>query len=359
MRLPMKDGHVDQEQFNRMVDLYMEAGFRYFDTAHVYIDGESETALREGLVKRYPREQFILTDKLSGSCYQKEADIRPLFQRQLDTCGVEYFDYYLMHALSATVYEKVTACNAFAVVRQLKAEGRIRHIGISFHDKPEVLERILTEHPEIEVVQIQLNYADIDSPSVQSKAVYDVCVRFGKPVLVMEPVKGGALVNLPEEALDILNGLHGGSPASYAIRYAASFEQVFMVLSGMSTPEQMEDNLSYMADFTPLNELEYGAIDRVRAILKAENSIPCTACRYCTPGCPKHILIPDLFACLNAVRRYNDWPSNFYYSTCVNGHGTASSCIGCRQCERICPQHLPITGLLREVAAVFETANVQ
>jgi hypothetical protein len=357
MRLPMvggPEGQVDQTQFNQMVDQYMAAGFRYFDTAHVYLGGKSETALREGLVKRYPRERFLLTDKLSGSCFQSESDILPLFETQLEALGTDYLDYYLMHALSAEVYEKFTACNAFSVAQDLKAQGRIRHLGISFHDTPEVLEKILREHPEIEVVQIQLNYLDYDDPSVQSGGVYRVCRKFGKPILVMEPVKGGGLASLPEEALTLLRQCGDGSPASFAIRYAASFPGVFMVLSGMSDPEQMSDNLGYMSDFQPLSPKEQDTLIKVREIIKKQDLIPCTACRYCTAGCPKHIAIPDLFACMNNQKKYQDWSSTFYYGVHTKDRGRAGDCIRCRKCERICPQHLPITDLLQQVSQVFD-----
>ena len=357
MRLPMiggAEGRVDIEHFRDMVDMYMAAGFRYFDTAHVYIGGQSETALREALVERYPRDSFILTNKLSGSCYPREADILPLFQTQLDACGVEYFDYYLLHALSEEVYQHVTRCRSFDVVRRLRDEGRIRHIGISFHDKPALLERILTEHPEIEAVQIQLNYVDIDSPVVQSGEVYDVCTRFHKPVIVMEPVKGGALASLSSAASKPLEALNGGSPANYALRYAASFENVRVVLSGMSTREQMAENLRSMANFQPLAERERAAIDSVRSIIRGENAIACTACRYCVPGCPMDIPIPDLISCLNAVRRYKDWPSSYYYTVAVQGRGRASQCVQCGQCARICPQHLPIPSLMTEIAEALE-----
>ena len=358
MRLPMiggAEGEVDQAQFNQMIDRYLGAGFRYFDTAHVYLGGKSETAIREGLVKRYPREAFLLTDKLSGSCFQSEADIYRLMDTQLEATGAEYFDYYLMHALSAEVYQKFLSCNAFEAVRKMKAQGKLRHMGISFHDKASVLERILSEQPDIEAVQIQFNYLDYDNPSIESKAVYDVCRRFQKPILVMEPVKGGGLSDLPAEAAEIFAALGGGSPASYAIRYAASFPGIEMVLSGMSTLGQLEDNVSYMEDFRPLNQEELKAVEQVREILKAQNTVACTACRYCVPGCPKHIQIPDLFACLNTKRRYQDWSSDFYYKVNTKDHGKASDCVGCRQCERICPQHLPITQLLKETAATFET----
>lgn len=356
MRLPMiggAEGTVDHAHFCRMIDAYMAAGFNYFDTARVYLGGQSETALRECLVKRYPRDSFILTDKLSGSQFTSKEAIRPLFQEQLDATGVDYFDYYLMHSMSTESYEKFTKLDAFSVTAELKAEGKIRHLGISFHDKPEVLERILTEHPEVEVVQIQLNYIDYDDPSIQSGPVYEVCRKFQKPILVMEPVKGGALADLPPEADKLLRDL-GGSPASYALRYAASFPGVMMVLSGMSDTDQMADNLATMADPQPLSQAEAQAIEAVRMILRSQDTVPCTGCRYCTPGCPRHIQIPDLFACLNTKRKYQDWNSDFYYSVHIKDHGKASDCIGCRQCERVCPQHLKIAELLKQVTEAFE-----
>lgn len=357
MRLPMiggMEGEVDQQQFNRMVDKFLAEGFTYFDTAHGYLGGKSEIALREGLVKRYPRDAYQLTDKLTENFFHTESDIRPFFEQQLAATGVDYFDYYLMHALTVEHYRKFTVCNAFEVAKQLKAEGRVQHLGISFHDKPALLTQILTEHPEIEVVQIQFNYADYDDPSIESGAVYEVCRQFGKPVIVMEPVKGGGLIDLPQQAADILRALQGGSLASYAIRYAASFEGVFMVLSGMSTYEQMEENLGYMKAFQPLTADEFAAVGQVREILKQQDTIACTACRYCTDGCPKHILIPDLFACMNAKTQFKDWNSDFYYEVNTTGHGKASDCIGCRQCERACPQHLPIVETLGRVAQTFE-----
>lgn len=240
MRLPMMggaDGEVDKREFCRMVDTFLAEGFCYFDTAHGYLNGKSETALRECLTARYPRESYILTDKLTSFFFEKEDDILPLFEQQLEKTGVSYFDYYLLHALNGAYYEKFTRCNAFEIVKQLKEQGRVKHIGISFHDKPALLERVLDEHPEIEVVQIQFNYADYENPSIESRAVYEVCRRHQKPVIVMEPVKGGGLIQLPEEAKAVLDGVGTGSYASYAVRYAASFEGVFMVLSGMSNYE--------------------------------------------------------------------------------------------------------------------------
>lgn len=355
MRLPLKDGEIDLAETSRMVDYFLEQGFNYFDTAHGYLQGRSETALKACLTSRHPRDSYILTDKLTGSFFKTEADIRPFFQSQLEACGVDYFDFYLMHAQSATFYQHFKKCRAYETAFALKAEGKIKHVGISFHDHAEVLEQILTDYPEIEVVQIQFNYVDYDDPAVQSRECYEVCRRHGKPVLVMEPVKGGNLVNLPEEARKVLDELHGGSPASYAIRFAAGFPGMMMVLSGMSSMEQMKDNLSYMKDFQPLNETELEAVKKVQSIFRGMNLIPCTACRYCTDGCPRQIAIPDLFAVMNTKQIYHDWNADFYYNNVYTGAGRrASDCIQCGRCEKACPQHLPIRRLLTEIAAEFE-----
>lgn len=355
MRLPLKDGEVDLAETSRMVDYFLEQGFNYFDTAHGYLQGRSETALKACLTSRHPRDSYILTDKLTGTFFKTEADIRPFFQSQLEACGVDYFDFYLMHAQSATFYQHFKKCRAYETAFALKAEGKIKHVGISFHDHAEVLEQILTDYPEIEVVQIQFNYVDYDDPAVQSRKCYEVCRRHGKPVLVMEPVKGGNLVNLPEEARKVLDELHGGSPASYAIRFAAGFPGMMMVLSGMSSMEQMKDNLSYMKDFQPLNETELEAVKKVQRIFRGMNLIPCTACRYCTDSCPRQIAIPDLFAVMNTKQIYHDWNADFYYNNVYTGAGRrASDCIQCGRCEKACPQHLPIRRLLTEIAAEFD-----
>ena len=355
MRLPLKDGEIDLAETSRMVDYFLEQGFNYFDTAHGYLQGRSETALKACLTSRHPRDSYILTDKLTGTFFKTEADIRPFFQSQLEACGVDYFDFYLMHAQSAAFYQHFKKCRAYETAFALKAEGKIKHVGISFHDHAEVLEQILTDYPEIEVVQIQFNYVDYDDPAVQSRKCYEVCRRHGKPVLVMEPVKGGNLVNLPEEARKVLDELHGGSPASYAIRFAAGFPGMMMVLSGMSSMEQMKDNLSYMKDFQPLNETELEAVKKVQRIFRAMNLIPCTACRYCTDGCPRQIAIPDLFAVMNTKQIYHDWNADFYYNNVYTGAGRrASDCIQCGRCEKACPQHLPIRRLLTEIAAEFD-----
>ena len=354
MRLPLIGEEVDLEEFAGMVDRFLEQGFNYFDTAHGYLGGRSETALRACLTSRHPRSSYILTNKLSGNFFQTEEDIRPLFQQQQEACGVDYFDFYLMHAQNRDNFEHYKACRAYETAFQLKAEGKVRHVGISFHDSPETLERILTEYPQIEVVQIQFNYLDYENPNVQSRAVYEVLEKHHKPVLIMEPVKGGALAELPAPAQAVFDALHGGSSASYALRFAAGFPQVCVVLSGMSNRQQMEDNTSFMREFKPLSEREMEAVKQVREIYMEQNSIPCTACRYCVDGCPQRIPIPDLFHAMNMKRVFKDWHQGQRYRELTQENGKASACIRCGQCERACPQHLPIRDLLVQVAQVFE-----
>ena len=357
MRLPMNGEEVDIEQTKRMVDTFLDRGFNYFDTAHGYIQGKSETALKVALTSRYPREKYILTDKLTDCFFKTQADIRPFFESQLEACGVDYFDFYLMHAQNETSFGHFKACRAYETAFQLKAEGKVRHVGISFHDRAEVLEQILTEYPQVEAVQIQFNYVDYEDLAIQSRRCYEVCRKFGKPVIVMEPVKGGSLVNLPEEAKKVLEDLHGGSPASYAIRFAAGFPGIMMVLSGMSDMEQMLDNTSFMADFQPLDEKEMAAIRKVREIFRTKDMIPCTACRYCIDGCPQHISIPDLFAVMNTKQIHHDWNADYYYNEGHTAPGRrASDCLECGKCEKACPQHLPIRQLLKDVAKAFEKA---
>ena len=346
MRLPMIGEDVDTEQTSAMVDAFLAAGFNYFDTAHPYIQGKSELAVRDCLSSRHPRERYLLANKLSGGCFSTEEEIRPLFQSQLEACGVEYFDFYLMHALNAKRHEMYIQTRAYDIAQELKAEGKIRHVGFSFHDSAEVLDKILTDRPELEFVQLQFNYADWEDPRVQSRLCWEVCRKHNKPVIVMEPVKGGSLVNLPPKALELLPK---GSPASYAIRYAAGFENIVMVLSGMSNTEQMADNLSFMTDFVPLNDQEHAAIDQVRTLYQAMHKIPCTSCRYCTDGCPAGIPIPDVFTCLND-KRQGVTEADTRYAAFENN---AASCVGCGQCEAVCPQHLHIRTLLTEVDKAF------
>lgn len=358
MRLPMNGEEVDIEQTKQMVDYFIEQGFNYFDTAHGYLNGKSELALKEALVKRHDRSEYILTDKLTGTYFKKEEDIRPLFASQLEATGVDYFDFYLMHAQSAEQFEHFKKCRAYETAFELKKEGKVKHVGLSFHDKADVLDQILTEYPDIEIVQIQFNYLDYESASVESKKVYEVCEKHDKPVLVMEPVKGGNLVNLPEEANKVFDDLgRTGSNASYAIRFAASFKNIRVVLSGMSTFEQMKDNISFMKDFKPLDEKEMEAVNKVQEIFNSKNVIPCTACHYCVEEnhCPKNIRIPDVFSAYNTKKMFDDWNANFYYNQVTqNGYSKASECIKCGMCERVCPQHLTIRDFLVQCAEEFE-----
>ena len=356
MRLPMKDGEVDLPQFCEMVDAFIASGLNYFDTAHGYLGGKSETALREGLTSRYPRDRYILTNKLSTHFFTKEEQIRPLFEEQLRACGVEYFDFYLMHAQEAAIFEKYKKCRAYETAFALKEEGKVRHVGISFHDRAEVLDHILTEYPQIEAVQIQFNYLDYEDPSVESRKVYETAAKHGKPAIVMEPIKGGSLIDLPKDAQQVFDELHGGSNASYALRFAAGFENMMMVLSGMSTIGQLRENVSFMAEPQPLCEKELAAIDKVRRVFASLSIIPCTACHYCVldNDCPKKIQIPELFSCYNRKTVFHSWNQDYYYNIQTRDHGKASDCLKCGKCERICPQHLPIRKLLEQVAQEFE-----
>lgn len=352
MRLPHAGDKPDLEQFCKMADLFLDEGFDYFDTSTVY--GDSETMLRLCLTSRHPRERYLLTNKLTEGLFKKEADLPKVFQKQLETCGVEYFDTYLLHAISYKNYRKFLDCSTFAFIRSLKAEGKARRIGLSFHDNAALLDEILRDHPEIEVVQIQFNYVDYENPSVEGKACYDVCRKYHKPVIAMEPVLGGALADPPEEAKLVLDKLKGGSYASYAVRFAASFEGVETVLSGMSNLSQVEDNISYMKDFVPLSRAEFEAVGKVVEAFKKQHRIGCTACGYCLPGCPKQINIPAIFSCLNNQKQHPDWNCTQYYGAHTQAGGKASDCIACGKCEKICPQHLPVMAHLRDAAAAFE-----
>lgn len=362
MRLPVTDpennGSINLEAVCQMVDEFMEAGCTYFDTAAPYHTGKSEEALCQCVVKRYPREAFTVTDKLSLFMIEKAEDIPGFFDGQLERCGVEYFDYYLLHAMDGELHKKAEDMGAYEFVKQKKAEGKAKHIGFSFHDKAEVLDDMLTKHPEMEYVQLQLNYIDWEDQEVEARKCYEVCVKHGKPVIVMEPVKGGLLVNIPDEAQEMLKAAKPEmSVASWAVRFAASRENVVMVLSGMSNLEQMKDNLSYMKDFQPLDEQEQQVIGKVTEIIRSKETIPCTACRYCVDDCPKHIAIPDYFKLMNNLSKYGEAlqkRTKSGYAQLTEKHGKASDCIKCRKCEGHCPQHLKITEYLQDVAAALE-----
>lgn len=363
MRLPLTDpsdsAKIDLERLCKMTDRYMETGFNYFDTAAPYHNGgNSETAFRECVAKRYPRDSYTITDKLSLFIVQKAEDLEGFFNSQLERCGSGYFDYYLLHAMNKYYLDMAERIGAFDFAARKKEEGKIKHIGFSFHDKADVLDEILTKHPEMEYVQLQINYLDWEDPDVQSKKCYEVCVKHGKPVIVMEPVKGGLLSNVPEEAEKLLKSADpNSSAASWAIRYAASLENVVMVLSGMSNEEQMEDNISFMHDFKPLTESERQMMLNAAEIIRSKERIACTGCRYCTDGCPQKIAIPDIFRFMNEISKFGSSriaAAKGAYADRIKTSGKASDCIGCGQCEEHCPQHLTIIKHLREAAEELE-----
>lgn len=356
MRLPrLEDGEIDIPQFSQMVDAFLDAGFNYFDTAHVYLEGKSEPAIRQALTSRHARDEYFLVDKLTNGNFNSTEEIVPLLEEELAACGVEYFDLLLMHAQSRESYAKYQRLGAYEEAYKLVRDGRVRHFGISFHDTAEVLDQILAEHPEVECVQLQLNYLDWDDVSVQSRACYEVCRAHGKPVMVMEPIKGGTLATLPPAAAEALAQTCPDAPASYALRFAGGHEGVAMVLSGMGTTEQMAQNIKTFSPLDPLSEEELTGLARVVDVMHEQDVVACTACRYCVEGCPRRIDIPALFACLNAKRAYGDRGQAFYYNNVhTKGHGRASDCIRCGKCEHTCPQHLPIRELLQEVTAEFE-----
>ena len=349
MRMQTKGDDVDHDEFRKMIDIFMENGFNYFDTARIYFDGKSEIAFRECLTSRYPRESFVLTDKLSYNYFKCREDIEPCLDAQLADCGVSYFDFYLMHAQSSRSYEHYKNNGAYEEAFRLKEAGKIRHVGISFHDSAEVLDKILTENPGIEVVQLQFNYVDYEDDRVQSKLCYEVCVKHNKPVMVMEPVKGGQLVNMSEPMAKIIDGLGDGSRASYALRFAAGFPNVIMVLSGMGNMDMVNDNIRTMKDFKPLSEEEKAELKKAAAVYWGTEQIPCTGCRYCVEGCPQQIRIPDLFAAANAAKNagkdtdISDIPG-----------GRPADCVWCGKCEKSCPQFLPIRALLRKFGSAKE-----
>ncbi|MDO4568001.1 MAG: aldo/keto reductase [Clostridia bacterium] len=358
MRLPVLDGDgaPDIAVVSKMVDRFMAGGFTYFDTAYVYHSGMSEVAFRKAVVERYPRDSFTIADKMPVFQVKETADYERIFAEQLERCGVSYFDFYLLHALDAEKYEETCRFGGFDFMRQVKARGATRRIGFSFHDSADVLDRILTEHPEMEFVQLQINYVDWESENVQSRRCYEVARKHGKPIIVMEPVKGGFLANLmPDVAAQLEARAPGASAASWAVRYAASLEGVLVVLSGMSTYEQMEDNASYMERFVPLDDDERALIAQVAERIAASAVIPCTACKYCVDGCPMKIAIPRLFSLYNRSRQF-DVPKRFSaeFARVTRDTGKPSQCVECGQCEDVCPQHIGIIEWLKEVANTFE-----
>jgi len=360
MRLPvLENDEIDIEQAKKMTDTFIERGFTYFDTAWMYHGFKSENAVKDFLVSRYPRESYTLATKLHAGFLKTEEDRDRIFNEQLKKTGVEYFDYYLIHDVRAEHYEIFCKLDCFNWLREKKRQGLVKKIGFSFHDNAEFLDKVLTEQPDMEFVQLQINYLDWDSDSVQSRRCYETAVRHGKPVIVMEPVKGGTLANVPP-AVEQMFKKHNSemSVPSWAIRFAAGLDNVMMVLSGMSNMEQLLDNTGFMQNFKPLDDEEKALVKRAADIIGGNITVPCTGCSYCTDGCPQNIPIPKIFDVYNADMQEmpgKDWtPQEAYYENAVSGRGKASDCIGCGACESVCPQQLEIIKLLADAAKHFE-----
>ena len=355
MRLPRRGFAINVEQVKVMVDLFLEAGFTYFDTAFVYPG--SETAIRKALVERHPRDTYTLATKLNARIAATERAAKKQLNTSLERTDAGYFDYYLLHALQENNYERYDKFHLWDFVNEQKEKGLIRNIGFSFHGTPALLDQLLTVHPEVDFIQLQINYADWENPKVTSRANYEIARKHGKLITVMEPVKGGNLASPPDEVQQLFKGIHPDmSFASWAIRYVASLDGILTVLSGMSNVSQMQDNLSYMKDFKPLTEEEQEAIRQAQRIIGNYSTIPCTACQYCVEGCPKQIRIPDIFAAMNKQLGNGQMAEakEAYDSAAPEGH-RASDCIACRQCEGACPQHLPIPDYLAKAKEMFES----
>ena len=353
MRLPKKLTGIDVEQFKEMTDLFLEAGFTYFDTAYVYLG--SEAAVRKALVERHPRESFTLATKLFAMLAPTEKAAKKQFYTSLERTGAGYFDYYLLHSIMENNYQKYERFHLWDFAAEQKAKGLIKHVGFSFHAGPELLDQLLTEHPEVDFVQLQINYADWENRTVHSRANYEVARRHGKYITVMEPVKGGNLANPPAEVKKLFSAYASeASYASWAIRFVASLDGILTVLSGMSNLAQMKDNLSYMRDFRPLNAEEQKLIQQAQRIIGHSAAVPCTACRYCTEGCPQNIPIPDIFSALNkrlANGQFEEASAD--YAAATAGKGSAADCVECRRCEDVCPQHIKITEKLKQASTLL------
>ena len=361
MRLPLTDandkGSIDVEETKKMVDAFIEQGFTYFDTAWMYCAFKSENAVKEALTDRYPRDRYTLTTKLHASYLKKKEDRDRIFEEQRQKTGVEYFDYYLIHAIDQELYSIYNEMDCFNWLMEKKKQGLVKHIGFSYHDSAEFLNQVLTEHPEMEFVQLQMNYLDWESAEVQSRKCYEVASKHGKPVIVMEPVKGGTLADVPVEVRESFAAYHPDlSVPSWAIRFVASLDNVAMVLSGMSNMEQLMDNISYMKEFVPMNAEETELVHKAAEMIKDSIAIPCTGCSYCTEGCPMQIAIPDLFRVYNKSKRgeITDVEANEEYRQLTESGGKARECLACGQCQVACPQHLEIINYLKDVAKCME-----
>ena len=361
MRLPLTDandkGSIDIEALKEMVDTFMEQGFTYFDTAWMYCAFKSENAVKEALTDRYPRDRYTLTTKLHASYLKTKEDRDRIFEEQRQKTGVDYFDYYLIHAIDQELYSIYNEMDCFNWLIEKKKQGLVKHIGFSYHDSAEFLDQVLTEHPEMEFVQLQMNYLDWESAEVQSRKCYEVAIKHGKPVIVMEPVKGGTLADVPAEVRESFAAYHPDlSVPSWAIRFVASLDNVAMVLSGMSNMEQLMDNISYMKEFAPMNAEETELVHKAAEMIKDSIAIPCTGCSYCTEGCPMQIAIPDLFRVYNKSKRgeISDVEADEEYRQLTESGGKARECLACGQCQVACPQHLEIVNYLKDVAKCME-----
>ncbi|NLO46950.1 MAG: 4Fe-4S dicluster domain-containing protein [Clostridiales bacterium] len=356
MRLPMSGKDIDIEQTKQMVDLFMKKGFTYFDTAFGYANGKSEEALKTSLIDRYPRESFQIATKLPAWTAKNEKEAKDMFHISMERLGTKYIDFYLLHNVGQNRKKSFDDFGIWDYVRELKAEGLVKHIGFSFHDRADVLEAILNEHPDMEFVQLQINYADWENGSVESRKCYETALRHNKPIVVMEPVKGGALSNPAESVRRIFESANPtASVASWAIRFAASLENIITVLSGMSNVAQMEDNLSYMEQFKPLDAAELDVINKAREALDAIPSIPCTNCRYCVKDCPKNIAIPDFFTAMNRKMVFNDLngAKGEYRLAMMFGSENPAECITCGKCEEVCPQQIEIIDKLKDTVKLL------
>lgn len=356
MRLPMLGEQIDMEQTKKMVDTFMAKGFTYFDTAYVYIGGKSEVAIKEAVVDRYPRESFQVATKLPLWDAKTPEDLVRFFEESLSRAGLAYYDFYLLHAMGKESLQKAEELGAWDMIRKWKEEGRIKHIGFSFHDSAEVLEEALQKHPETEFVQLQINYKDWEDENVQSRKCYEVARKYGKPIIVMEPVKGGSLAVMPEQVQQLFrSAAPERSVASWAVRYAASLEGIITVLSGMSDEAQLNDNASYMENFQPLTEAERQTIGKAVEVLDALPTIPCTKCKYCVDDCPQKINIPEIFSVMNDFTLYrNEESARRRYEQAVKEQGKASDCVSCGSCESHCPQHISIMETLQQAAGELE-----
>lgn len=361
MRLPLTDandkGSIDIEALKEMVDAFIEQGFTYFDTAWMYCAFKSEDAVKEALTDRYPRDRYTLTTKLHASYLKKKEDRDRIFEEQRQKTGVEYFDYYLIHAIDQELYSIYNEMDCFNWLIEKRKQGLVKHIGFSYHDSAEFLDQVLTEHPEMEFVQLQMNYLDWESAEVQSRKCYEVASKHGKPVIVMEPVKGGTLADVPAEVRESFAAYHPDlSVPSWTIRFVASLDNVAMVLSGMSNMEQLMDNISYMKEFVPMNAEETELVHKAAEMIKDSIAIPCTGCSYCTEGCPMQIAIPDLFRVYNKSKRgeISDVEADEEYRQLTESGGKARECLACGQCQVACPQHLEIINYLKDVAKCME-----